>query len=86
MEQISVRVEKTGRILLPVALRRKLKLVEGESTLILRVDDGSVELTTPQAAIAWVQREVQKHIPAGTPLSSELIADRRREAAAEDAK
>jgi bifunctional DNA-binding transcriptional regulator/antitoxin component of YhaV-PrlF toxin-antitoxin module len=86
MEQISVRVEKTGRILLPVALRRKLKLVEGESTLILRVEDGNVELTTPQAAIEWVQREVQKHISAGTSLSDELIADRRREAAAEDAE
>jgi bifunctional DNA-binding transcriptional regulator/antitoxin component of YhaV-PrlF toxin-antitoxin module len=39
MRQIAVRVEKTGRILIPVDIRRQLKLVEGESEVLLNVDD-----------------------------------------------
>jgi AbrB family looped-hinge helix DNA binding protein len=86
MSQITVRVEKTGRILIPVAIRRELGLIEGESEVILRVENGGLALTTPEQAIARVQAEIRKYIPAGTILSDELIADRRREAAAEDRK
>ena len=47
-------------------------------------DDGRVQIATGTRR-AWVRAEVRKYIPAGVSLSDELIADRRAEAAKEDA-
>lgn len=87
MRPIAVRVEKTGRILIPVDIRRQLKLVEGTSEVLLNVDDaGVINVTTRKQALDRIRAEIRKHIPAGVSLADELLADRRREAADEDRK
>ena len=86
MKQIAVRVEKTGRILIPVNIRRELKLVEGESEVLLNVDDTGIKITTRKQALDRIRAEILRHLPAGISLADELLADRRREAAEEDGK
>ena len=86
MKQIAVRVEKTGRILIPVNIRRELKLVEGESEVLLNVDDTGIKITTRKQALDRIRAEIRRHLPAGISLADELLADRRREAAEEDGK
>ena len=81
-----MKVEKSGRLSLPASVRKKLGIVEGETQVIMHLrDDGRVEIATRDQALAWVRAEVRKYIPAGVSLSDELIADRRAEAAKEDA-
>lgn len=85
MEQFSVKVEKTGRILIPVLIRRKLLLVEGSSELVVRVDDTGLTVGTRRQALEKVRSRLRRYIPEGSDVSGELIQDRRRDAAREDA-
>jgi bifunctional DNA-binding transcriptional regulator/antitoxin component of YhaV-PrlF toxin-antitoxin module len=80
---ISVRVEKSGRVLIPVAVRRQLGLKEGKSDLLLHIDQGSVGVTTRDRAVAEVQKWAARYAKPGRPISDDLIKDRRREAARE---
>lgn len=85
--QVAVQVEKSGRILIPVAIRRRLKLVEGESQVLLRVDDsGEIQLSTRAQALARVRAEVRKYIPEGSNIVEEFLAEKRAEVAREDSK
>jgi bifunctional DNA-binding transcriptional regulator/antitoxin component of YhaV-PrlF toxin-antitoxin module len=87
MMQVAVQVEKSGRILIPVAIRRRLKLVEGESQVLLRVDDsGEIQLSTRAQALARVRAEVRKYIPEGSNIVEEFLAEKRAEVAREDSK
>ena len=82
---ISVRVEKTGRILIPVNVRRKLGLVEGESEVLLDVaEDGSFHVMTREQVLEQIWAIMRSL--AGVSMADELLADRRREAAEEDRK
>jgi AbrB family looped-hinge helix DNA binding protein len=85
MEQFSVTIGKSGRILIPVAIRRRLSLVEGSSELIVRVDDTGLTVGTRRQALERIREQLRRYIPEGSDLSGELIEDRRREAAREDA-
>ena len=82
---VSVKVEKNGKILLPVNIRRILNLHEGDSDLLLHVDEAnqSVTLETRDRALARARARLARYIPEGTVLSEELLADRRREAESE---
>jgi bifunctional DNA-binding transcriptional regulator/antitoxin component of YhaV-PrlF toxin-antitoxin module len=80
---ITVKVERNGKILLPVNIRRMLEVKEGESDLFLKVDEAkrSVTIETRNHALARIRARLAKYIPEGTMLSEELLADRRGEAA-----
>lgn len=82
---VIAKVEKNGKILLPVNVRRILGIREGESDLVLNVDETTKSITihTREESLARVRRRLAKYIPEGTMLSEELIADRRAEAARE---
>ena len=82
---LTVKVEKNGKILLPVNVRRILKIREGDSDLLIRVDEENRSLTaeTRDQALARARARLAKYIPAGTLLSEELMADRRAESARE---
>jgi AbrB family looped-hinge helix DNA binding protein len=87
MVQISVQVEKSGRILIPAAIRRQLHLVEGESQILLRVDDsGDIQLSTRVQALARVRAELRKYILEGSDVVGEFLAEKRADSAREDAK
>jgi AbrB family looped-hinge helix DNA binding protein len=85
--QVAVRVEKSGRILIPAAIRRQLHLVEGESQVLLRVDDtGTIQVSTRQQALERVRAELRKYIPEGSDVVGEFLAEKKADSAREDAR
>ena len=83
METLSVKVEKSGRILIPAAVRRQFGLKEG-TEMILRVDEDGIRLGTREQALARIRKELRRYIPEGSCLSEELIQERRAEAEREN--
>lgn len=68
-----------GRLVVPAEVRERAGLVEGSSLILLETPAGIVLLTREQLR-ARVREEL-----AGLGLVAELLADRRRASAAEDA-
>ena len=79
MPTVSAKLEKSGRVLIPAAIRRQLNLQEG-SEVLLRVDETGIQLSTRQQALARVNERLRRYIPKGRVLSEELIQERRAEA------
>ena len=84
METYAARLEKSGRILIPAAVRRKLGLSEGSQVLVKVAESGTLEVTSRAQVLAQVRAEIRKYVPAGVDLAGELIRDRRAEAERED--
>ncbi|MGB7720792.1 MAG: AbrB/MazE/SpoVT family DNA-binding domain-containing protein [Bryobacteraceae bacterium] len=84
METYTTRLEKSGRILIPAAVRRQLGLSEGSQVLVKVEEAGALEVTSRSQALAKVREEIRKYIPAGQDLAGELIRDRRAEVERED--
>ena len=84
MEQLTSRVEPSGRILIPAVLRRKLGIKSGEELIIVE-EDGGIHIHTRASALKKV-RDYFAPFSDGTSLSEELIRDRRREARREMSK
>ena len=72
-----------GRVQLPADVRRQLELSEGD-TILIEVVDGEIHLRPLPAAIRRIQERMKPFIRPGESVVDELIADRRREAAAEN--
>ena len=68
-----------GRLVVPAELRERLHLIPGSQLLMLETEHGIVLATREQ-----VKQLVRARL-AGPSLVDELLADRRRQAAAEDA-
>jgi AbrB family looped-hinge helix DNA binding protein len=83
MDTISVRIEKSGRVLIPAVIRRRLNLEEGNEVL-LRIDDTGIQMGTRQQALDRIQKRLRQYIPEDRVLSEELIEERRAEADRED--
>ena len=79
MQDISVRVDKLGRILLPASVRKEAGFAP-DTRLVVRVHEGRVELMTVAGAVRMAQALVRRHVKAGTSLADELIRERRSEA------
>lgn len=79
METYTTRLEKSGRILIPVVVRRRLGLSEGSQVLVKVEESGALQVTSRSQALAKVREEIRKYIPAGQDLAGELIRDRRAE-------
>ena len=82
METKRARLGKSGRIVIPVELRRGLGVEAGDE-LILRLDAEGLHLSTPAQALARAQAFVKGLGIKGRDLAEELVAERRREAAEE---
>jgi AbrB family looped-hinge helix DNA binding protein len=83
MDTISVKVERSGRILIPAAIRRRFDLKEG-TEVILRVDEDGIQVRTREQALARIRKRLRRYVPEGRLLSEELIQERRAEALRED--
>lgn len=83
METIAVHVEKSGRILIPAAIRRKLNLQPG-SEVLLQVDDTGIRIGTRGQMVSRIQDRLRRYVPTDRLLSEELIQERRAEAAREE--
>jgi AbrB family looped-hinge helix DNA binding protein len=86
METYTTRLEKSGRILIPAAVRRRLRLSEGSQVLVKVDESGAIQVTSRSEALAKVREELRKYIPASLDLAVELIRDRRDEVQREDEK
>ena len=84
METYTTRMEKSGRILIPAAVRRHLGLSEGSQVLVKVEDSGALQVISRSQALAKVRREIREYIPAGQDLAAELIRDRRAEVEREE--
>lgn len=84
VETYTTRLEKSGRILIPAALRRRLGLSEGSPVIVKLDKTGGLRVSSRSQALAKVRQELRRYIPAGRDLAKELIRDRRAEAKRED--
>ena len=79
MDTITVRIERSGRLLIPAVIRRKLNLKEG-SEVLLRLDETGIQLSTREQALQRIRERLRRYIPEDRILSDELILERRAEA------
>jgi AbrB family looped-hinge helix DNA binding protein len=84
METYRARLERSGRILIPAAVRRRLGISEGSQVLVKVEESGALRVTSRSQALAKARQEIRKYIPAGQDLAEELIRDRRAEVEHED--
>jgi AbrB family looped-hinge helix DNA binding protein len=84
METYSARLERSGRILIPAAVRRRLGISEGSQVLVKVEESGALQVTSRSQALARARQEIRKYIPAGRDLAGELIRDRRAEVERDD--
>jgi len=80
-----MKMSEGGRVVIPVEIRRKLALNDGD-TVLWDCKDGVATLTTRLAQLREAQAMVRRYVPKSVSLVDELIADRRAENAAEEAQ
>ena len=78
-----VKLGASGRVTLPMAYIEALGLREGDDVQLELAED-ELRVVPKDVAIARVQDLVRRYVPDGVSLVDELIAERRREAAAEE--
>jgi AbrB family looped-hinge helix DNA binding protein len=78
MKSLVVKVDASGRILLPAKVRRDLHLKRG-SELVMRLGKGSVQLKTRARALKEAQEYFSQFRRKGELWSDELIKERRQE-------
>ncbi|MCB1034134.1 MAG: AbrB/MazE/SpoVT family DNA-binding domain-containing protein [Acidobacteria bacterium] len=77
------RLDRSGRLLVPAKIRSALGINEGDS-LLLRVDEEGLHLSTQAQALARAQTMVRRAAGKDRSLVDELLAERRRETQKED--
>jgi AbrB family looped-hinge helix DNA binding protein len=76
----NAKINENGRIVIPMAVRQQLGLKPGEA-VIMKIDDGVLQLESHHAHIRRIQQEFSKPTEPGQMLASEqLIEDRQEEA------
>jgi AbrB family looped-hinge helix DNA binding protein len=74
-----VTLNENGRIVIPAAMRKALKVKPGDE-LLLHMEDGDIRVTTHARRIRKAQELVRRYVPEGVSLADELIAERREAA------
>ncbi len=82
MTSIKTKIGQGGRVVVPAKYRKALDLKPGDD-VILVLGDGEVRITTVKQAIRRAQQIVRRYVPEDRDLVSELIKERREEAARE---
>jgi len=74
------RINESGRIVIPAAIRREMGIEAGDR-LLMEVQDGVLRIESHRARIRRIQEEFKRPMAPGEMLMSDrLIADRREEA------
>lgn len=73
------KISDGGRVLIPVAIRKRLGLNIGDDVM-LDLDDDELRLRSMHSAIRRAQANVRRYVNQSARLSDELVADRRQEA------
>jgi bifunctional DNA-binding transcriptional regulator/antitoxin component of YhaV-PrlF toxin-antitoxin module len=71
-------MDQAGRIEVPAAIRSAWNVAPGED-LLVRLEGDQLRVFTQRAGLRLAQEIVRRYVRAGESLSSELLADRRRE-------
>jgi AbrB family looped-hinge helix DNA binding protein len=84
MEATYGTIEKSGRLVIPAAFRKRLGLTPGTRvTLILDETNNQVTVSSRKAALKRMQDYFSSLRPSGELWSEELIRERRKEGARE---
>lgn len=81
--EIRLTVNENGRVVIPAEFRKALGVRAGDE-IILSWKDDEIRITTMKRRIERAQRHVRQYVKPGVSLVDELIADRRREAPADE--
>jgi AbrB family looped-hinge helix DNA binding protein len=73
------RINQNGRVVIPAAFRRALGIKPGD-TVLLRMENDELKMSSFRQRLAKAQEFVCKHIPPSVSLADELIAERRQAA------
>jgi AbrB family looped-hinge helix DNA binding protein len=73
-----VQIDNGGRVVVPVNLRKALKIKSGDE-LILRLEHDSIRLIPIQQAVKMAQKVVKSYAPKGVSMVDVLIEARREE-------
>ncbi|MGB2603678.1 MAG: AbrB/MazE/SpoVT family DNA-binding domain-containing protein [Candidatus Sulfotelmatobacter sp.] len=73
------RINENGRVVIPASFRQALGIKPGD-TVVLRLDNGELRITTLRQRLAKAQQLVRKHVARNRSLADELIAERREAA------
>ena len=79
LETSHSRVNENGRVVIPASFRKALGIKPGD-TVVLRIENDELRITTLRQRLAWAQKMVRRHVSRSTSLVDELIAERRRAA------
>jgi AbrB family looped-hinge helix DNA binding protein len=84
MVPYTARLDRSGRLVIPAAIRGELELHEGDEVVFLAgTSPSEVRLLPRRAAVRQSQALVRKYIPADAKLVEELVRIRRQDAARE---
>jgi len=78
MNEIHMKLNESGRVVIPAAVRDALGIEPGDE-LVMKVEDEELRITTLKRRIERAQNRVRMYVKPGTVLSKELIAARREE-------
>lgn len=78
MDDLRVSVAENGRVVLPLALRRRLNVVRGGS-VVIREQDGRLLLESVDDAIGRAQALVRQFAPDAAGVVDEFLSERRAE-------
>lgn len=79
MRRTTTKIDRHGRVVIPVEYRRVLGMREGDEVTI-QLDDGAVRILTRASAIARAQELVTRRTGGDRSLVEELTAERGAEA------
>jgi AbrB family looped-hinge helix DNA binding protein len=72
---VSTKIDRTGRILIPLKVRRELGLTEN-TDLILRVENGELRMHTRETALRRARQRLKKLKKPGESVVDEFLAER----------
>ena len=84
MESERTQIDKNGSIVIPASYREAMGLSDGE-TVLISMDEEGLHIQSLHQALDRAQAAVRSFISPDRSLSDELIAERRAEAAREEA-
>jgi AbrB family looped-hinge helix DNA binding protein len=76
LEETHTRINENGRVVIPASFRRALGINPGQ-TVVLRLENDELRITTLRQRLAKAQQLVRAHVPPTSSLADEIIAERR---------
>jgi len=80
--EVKKQISRSGRIVVPVQLRRALEIQAGDE-IVMRLENGSIRMIPVRQAVNQAQKAVRKYVPPGASLVNALIQARQEEARGE---